>query len=80
MLRAARVRHIILVTSAEHMPRAVAEFTATGLQVTPAPQGFVGTGQQGILSLVPDAATLRRSQRAVYELLGEVVRRLRALS
>jgi uncharacterized SAM-binding protein YcdF (DUF218 family) len=79
MLGAAQVHHIILVTSAEHMPRAVAEFTATGLRVTPAPQGFVGIGQQGILSLVPDAATLQRSQRCVYELLGDVVRRLRGV-
>lgn len=78
ILRAAQVERVILVTSAGHMGRAAAEFRAAGLQIIAAPVGLVSTDYRGILTLVPNAAALGRSQRALYELLGDCVRRVRA--
>src|SRR5690606_3989740 len=40
LLRAAGIDHILLVTSALHMPRARAAFERTGLTVFPAPTDF----------------------------------------
>lgn len=74
MLRADHVHSILLVTSTTHMVRALREFSATGLQVTPAPiQVWAGREEAPYLYL-PSAEGMQRSNRAVYELLGERVR------
>jgi uncharacterized SAM-binding protein YcdF (DUF218 family) len=80
MLRGDGVQRIVLVTSADHLWRAAQEFTATGLQVTPAPAGMWADRDLGVLRYLPDAQELLRSSMAIYELLGEPVRKLLSLS
>lgn len=63
----------LLVTSASHMPRALALAKDAGLSPVPAPADFLvkqadGTNHPG--NYFPSAAALRRSERAVYEYLG----------
>jgi uncharacterized SAM-binding protein YcdF (DUF218 family) len=80
LLRTDGVQRIVLVTSADHLWRASHEFTAAGLQVTPAPAGVWADRDLGVLGYLPDAQELARSSRAAYELLGEPVRKLLSLS
>ena len=78
ILRAAGVRRIILVTTAQHMWRASREFVAAGMAVVPAPSGVLGSpdyfSEIRLLGYVPDAESLVRSTAAIYEMLGEPVR------
>ena len=72
LLKARGIEHILLVTSALHMSRALALFKAQGLQVTPAPTDFEA-GQEPSLGLpawLPDAGALNRSALAMKELVG----------
>ena len=74
------MRHILLVTSAVHMPRAAAAFRKAGFDVTPAPADFrTGWGGQqgGLIGWLPDATDLIWSERAVKECVGLLVYRLR---
>ncbi len=81
LLRASGVGRIVLVTSATHLWRAAHEFTATGLQVIPAPIGLHGLRRYvSPFRYVPEAEALLRSQHAIYELLGEPVREFLALT
>lgn len=72
----AGVRKIILVTSSAHEWRAVQEFAGAGFNVLPAPVGLLSARGYGILQFVPSARALQRSHSAVYELIGEPMRRL----
>ena len=68
---------ILLVTSALHMPRALLEFRAVGLDIVPAPTDYEARGvPPGILAYLPDAAALEGSSRAFKELVGWVVAKL----
>ena len=68
---------ILLVTSALHMPRALLEFRAAGLDVVPAPTDYEARGvPPGILAYLPDAAALEGSSRAFKELVGWMVAKL----
>ena len=70
--------HILLVTSAFHMPRASAAFRKLGFQVTPAPADFQTRDDEGpLLLFLPDAQSLADSERALKEWLGMLVYRLR---
>ena len=80
LLRADGVQRIILVTSATHLWRAAHEFSATGLEVVPAPVGMLAERDPGVRRYLPDIAALGRSYTASYELLGEPVRQLLALT
>jgi uncharacterized SAM-binding protein YcdF (DUF218 family) len=61
----------ILVTSASHMPRAMALFQTRGLQPIAAPTDFLAPHRRlEIDDLVPDGYKLFKSQIAVYEYLG----------
>jgi uncharacterized SAM-binding protein YcdF (DUF218 family) len=80
LLRADGVQRIVLVTSATHLWRATHEFTAAGLQVIPAPSGVLAVRDQGVYRYLPDSMALVRSYLATYELLGEPVRELLALT
>ena len=85
LLHAAGVRRIILVTATMHLWRAAHEFAATGLQVVPAPVGVVTRGgaanpESPLLDYLPDNLALSDSCYAVYELAGEQVRELLALT
>ena len=67
--------HVLLVTSAYHVPRAAALFERAGLRVTAFPVDFqVSEGRAfGVLDLMPDARALWKTQRALREVLGRVV-------
>lgn len=72
LLKARGIEHILLVTSALHMPRALQLFKAQGLQVIPAPTEFEA-GQEfpsGLLAWLPDAGALNRSTLVMKELVG----------
>jgi uncharacterized SAM-binding protein YcdF (DUF218 family) len=72
LLKARGLEHILLVTSALHMPRAFALFKAQGLQVTPAPTDFEASQEppSGLLAWLPDASALNGSALAMKELVG----------
>ena len=74
LLKADHIQRIVLVTHSLHMRRAVEEFKATGLQVSPAPTGIVDPNVRG--SMVPEPDALLRSYSALNELIGEPVRLL----
>ncbi len=73
------IGQIILVTSAIHMPRAVAVFHKAGFDVIAAPADFQ-TGwrkSSAMFRWIPDAGALVGSSRAIREWLGLWVYRLR---
>ena len=82
ILRADHVNSILLVTSTTHILRATREFTAAGLAVTPAPDQVLISNEETpyepypLFEYMPSAEGMMRSNRAVYELLGERVREL----
>jgi uncharacterized SAM-binding protein YcdF (DUF218 family) len=76
MLRADHVNSILLVTSTTHMVRAVREFSATGLVVTAAPVQVLTRREIGPYLFLPSSDAMVRSNRAVYELIGEPIREL----
>lgn len=88
ILEAKGIQHIILVTSALHMPRSVGVFEHQGLQVTPAPTDFYVTQAQDAASqttslvsrfydLLPGVDNLSLTSRAMKEYIGLFVYHLR---
>ena len=77
ILLPAGVRRILLVTSSEHMARALVEFRVAGLDPLPAPAEMWTRRDQGPLVWVPNADALMRSHRALYEFLGRLVQWIR---
>lgn len=73
LLAPAWIKNVVLVTSAVHMRRAVAEFEAAGITVLPAPVGGTLTVGRGLKAWLPDAAALERSRDALYEIAGLLV-------
>ncbi|MDA0269016.1 MAG: YdcF family protein [Cyanobacteria bacterium] len=81
------LNRILLVTSAMHMPRALAIFRHQGMEVIAAPTDFLvsvqtveeisGSRQGVMLSLLPDASNLFQVSRALKEYLGLLVYRLK---
>ncbi|WP_437486998.1 YdcF family protein [Sorangium sp. So ce1014] len=61
---------VVVVTSALHMPRSIRMFERAGLDVLPAPIRFEALPHKGPGQLIPSSLTLRRSHRAVHELVG----------
>jgi uncharacterized SAM-binding protein YcdF (DUF218 family) len=76
LLFPAGLRRIILVTSSTHEWRATHEFMAAGFEVVPAPAGVSASRSEGVFQYIPSATALGRSYAAMYELVGEPVRRL----
>jgi uncharacterized SAM-binding protein YcdF (DUF218 family) len=74
LLKADGVQSIVLVTRASHMRRSVAEFSAAGVAVAPAPVGMLAVRDLGVMRYLPNADALLRSCAAVNELLGEPMR------
>lgn len=72
-------KKIILVTHAEHMPRAQSAFEAFGFEVTPAPVHFrtADVGHDAVLDWCPSVGALSASRGALHEYLGLVWYRLR---
>jgi uncharacterized SAM-binding protein YcdF (DUF218 family) len=69
----------LLITSAAHMPRAVATFTRVGVNLTPAATDvkFVYPMYGGLFDLLPEAGALASTTNAIKELIGLIVYRLR---
>ncbi|MEW6166112.1 MAG: YdcF family protein [Pseudomonadota bacterium] len=72
LLSRLEVRRVLLVTSALHMPRAMANAAALGVEVIAAPTDVeVIPGRRfGVLAWLPDAYMLERSAAAFKEYLG----------
>lgn len=71
LLKAQGIESILLVTSALHMPRARVAFERAGLTVFPAPTDFeVIPMPLDLRQLLPDAAALNGSARAMKEFVG----------
>ena len=78
--RVPRPRHVLLVTSAFHMPRAQRLFQRAEFQVEPFPVDFAGGGDRiDLMSLLPDGGALAQTQRALRELYGRVYYGIRPL-
>ena len=67
------------MTSAFHMPRALAVFRRAGFNVEPSPADFGGRPllEGGVLAFMPDAAALKTSSLVVKEWIGMLVYRFR---
>jgi uncharacterized SAM-binding protein YcdF (DUF218 family) len=87
ILRQSGLERIVLVTSATHMPRAVAAFAKTGLEVIPAPTDFQVTQADWdyytqpnlviqLYNLLPRAHSLYQTTRALKEYVGILIYRL----
>ena len=75
-LLGARTR-IALVTSALHMPRAMAVFSRQGFHATPFPCGFLaGPPKSGVMEYAPDVTALKESTAAINEWVGLALYRL----
>ena len=83
-----KVRRILLVTSALHMPRSLLIFQRLGIDAIPAPTDFIlATFPPGrdvkpnlgvtLLELLPDADRLQKTTRALKEYVGIWIYRLR---
>lgn len=70
------IHQVVLVTSTTHLWRATHEFQDAGFEVLPAPAGMRGNYKVDALSLLPSPFGLLRSNAAIYELLGEPMRRV----
>lgn len=70
MLSKDHISRIALVTHAWHMARSVSHFEAAGLQVTPAPMGYIRTDAPRLLQWLPSSKGLRDSSWVIHEWLG----------
>jgi uncharacterized SAM-binding protein YcdF (DUF218 family) len=61
---------LVVVTSASHMPRALAAFRAVGLDPLPAPCDFTDTGDSITRWILPDPDALRRTHAFLHEIVG----------
>ncbi len=75
LLKEHGVKRIALVSHAWHLPRAVANFEAVGLEVVPAPMGFSRSSVDA-LAFLPSASALAASSRALHEWLGILASRI----
>lgn len=79
LLASRGIHRALLVTSAMHMPRALAAFRKAGLEVIPAPTDYqTGWPQPDLpFRLLPDSEALHESTEALREYIGLYVYRLR---
>lgn len=68
---------VFLVTSAAHMPRAVAVFRKFGMTVTPASCDFSSAGKLNLFSFLPSAESLRENRAMLWEYIGAVFYKLK---
>jgi uncharacterized SAM-binding protein YcdF (DUF218 family) len=77
ILRGARIHDVVLIAHAVDMRRAQAEFAAAGLTTVAAPIDLPPPLQPRLLDFVPGIAGLEGSWRVLYEMAGELARRVR---
>ncbi|MEC5387467.1 YdcF family protein [Uliginosibacterium sp. H3] len=79
ILKQAGISRIALVTHAAHMRRAVGEFEAAGLTVTPAPMGFMNDGTRGedFFDYWPSISSAYTGWYALHEWLGIAAQKIR---
>ena len=79
LLQARGIKRILLVTSAQHMPRALATFRQLGMDAIAAPTDFEASPplEHGVLRWMPDSRMLERSSRGLKEYMGLFYYRLR---
>jgi len=70
--RYSRPGHVLLVTSASHMPRASRLFRSAGLTVAEFPVDFMGSADVTVLDVIPTANALAQTQAAIREIYGRV--------
>jgi uncharacterized SAM-binding protein YcdF (DUF218 family) len=80
LLRADGVSRVVLVTSGDHEWRAAHEFMSAGLAVDPAPVHVWSPTAHELEDYLPNDVGLHKSREAVYEILGDVVRQLFAVT
>lgn len=88
ILAANDINQIVLVTSAQHMPRALASFEKQGLEVIPAPTDYAITQANvdqlwepsftsQVFNLLPSAGNLSATTTALKEYIGIVIYKFR---
>ncbi len=60
----------LLVSSASHMPRSMALFKKLGMKPVPAPTGHLVKQFEDEFSIFPNTSNLKKSDTAMYEILG----------
>jgi uncharacterized SAM-binding protein YcdF (DUF218 family) len=70
------VHEVVLVAQSVDMPRARAEFAAAGLRTIPAPIALASRDDDLLYDLLPGIGALAGSYRVLYEMAGELVRRI----
>ena len=75
LLAKRKVKHVLLVTSAIHMPRALATFQTLGINAIPSPTDYLETDRKKyeIKDFLPDIDALGKTLLAVKEYLGTIV-------
>jgi uncharacterized SAM-binding protein YcdF (DUF218 family) len=79
ILRSAGIHRVVLVGHGFDMPRAAAEFADAAIDVIKAPTGIPAWNPDARLMLVPSMAGLEASYYALYEILGNLVRRINVI-
>lgn len=87
ILNRRNIKQILLITSAAHMPRAIAIFRQQGIDAIPAPTDFLISdrnliehklsAESMIISLIPTAQSLDYTTQALKEYIGTFIYRLR---
>jgi uncharacterized SAM-binding protein YcdF (DUF218 family) len=79
IMRQSGFQSALVVTSANHMPRAMAVFRKAGLPVIASSTDVIVAGPIGasVLDWIPDAEALNNTHKAVKEFVGYIVYRLR---
>lgn len=79
MLEQHHLRRVLLVTSAMHMPRALATFRSAGIEATPAPTDFETSrpGVSGLARWTADPGSLATTTRVLDEFAAWIVYRQR---
>jgi uncharacterized SAM-binding protein YcdF (DUF218 family) len=79
VINAINCEEALLVTSAAHMPRAVAAFQSVGISVTPVSTDVrvADTDRVMVMDFLPDARALKMSSDAIREMVGQWIYELR---
>ena len=82
ILKNAGIRRITLVTHAAHMRRSITEFTAAGLDVTPAPTVFFSSGPNGeeFFDFIPNMNSAYAGWYALHEWIGIGAQKIRMMT